>query len=743
MTARVLVQILSPEAGCSFVDDEGGVFVSDEGGWFDDSIGILKLSTEDFASTRQWTKDIINIDPIAYRMDQLYGGMVRSSGGGLDVSLSAFNATGWWLPAISYQCVISVTDTDDAHATTLMEGTLYRRNIDLPLSVSFDLYQKDYPTQLLSTVVDYDGNTVVSPKGFGAVSYVKPVRLPDSTTLIDDWVQKPDFSGLARNGAVSAVVGTKIYTGLGNAGGTLKNDWWEYDTSTKIWTQKLDFLGAARNYAVAAAVGTDIYVGTGHTGSGTFVKDWYKYDTLLNTWTAKLDFTGGNRYSAVAVAVGTKIYAGTGSDGTRKIDWWEYDTAANTWTAKLDFAGTARFAAVGAAVGTKIYVGTGDDGARTKDWWMYDTAANTWTTKLDLTGNARYGAIAATIGTKIYVGTGNDGAAAADLWEYDSAVNTWTAKNIFAGTVREYALLSAVNSVLYIFTGLSGTAFLRDFWTNNTTDYRRVYTTGGLTGISVYDDGVNVTSNAVIATSTFQYIVTPVGELTISGTGVSTQNYDIFSELCGAGWLNIGLVDEGTAIGTISRWQDTQVFVLDFLSQVASVTDAFFYVLGGTLYLHDMDMVSIYYGTVNYNVKTDLLEGTRYERAAPKSSARHKYKTRIAAEETIGKYVKEIDKEVSVLTPWAYGDEISVDTMIDTGNNTALWYALIYSVGTRFFAALPMQSTVLRPGTKVIMTDDRFTGKTITCTGHIRDFVFNFNGKKINIEGSTVSLLSA
>ena len=80
------------------------------------------------------------------------------------------------------------------------------------------------------------------------------------------------------------------------------------------------------------------------------------------------------------------------------------------------------------------------------------------------------------------------------------------------------------------------------------------------------------------------------------------------------------------------------------------------------LYLRDvilaanMDMTTRY-GTLSYDVAGDLLQGTRYERAAPKSLARYKYKTRMAVEETIGKYQGN-QAEKTVLTPWVYGDEL-------------------------------------------------------------------------------------
>ena len=83
---------------------------------------------------------------------------------------------------------------------------------------------------------------------------------------------------------------------------------------------RADFGGSARNAAVAAALGSKIYVGTGLDGANK--KDWWEYDPSTDLWTQKTDFGGTARFVAVAASLGSKIYVGTGNDGANKKDWW-------------------------------------------------------------------------------------------------------------------------------------------------------------------------------------------------------------------------------------------------------------------------------------------------------------------------------------------------------------------------------------------------------------------------------------
>jgi len=737
----LLISIFSDSAGGQFTSDSGGVFVSDAGGVFEDTVGILRLSTENFAGNRYWSGDVINIDPIAWRMDKLYGGACRLSGAGsISITLASLASVGWWVQELSYPCRIEYTDTLEDAAVLLFNCTLHLKNVDIPLSATFDVFPETYDSQLLSTATNYDGETVVIPKAFGTVTYITPTRLTDTASPTETWVQKADFGGIGVEAAVAAAVGTKIYLGTGNEGGIMRSDWWAYDTISGLWSQKKDFSGSDRQLAVAAAVGTKIYVGTGNDGADK--KDWYKYETTTDTWTAKTDFAGAARAYAVASSVGAKVYAGTGIGIASYKDWYAYDTTANTWAAKTDFPGTARYGSVAAAVGTKIYVGLGLAGASfMQDWYAYDTVADTWSAALTaFPGAGRNVAVAVAIGTKVYVGTGFDGSSALKDWYYyDTVANTWTTCTDLSGVARYYAVAAAVGNKFYIGTGTSASLYdMRDWWTQDTLSMKRQYSACGLTSCTVYDDGVDVTSNAsAIVNNAFTYNVQPVGEITISGTSPYIYSDDIFQYLCGSTFLNLGLNMAFTGTNAVDCLVTEQINVLDFLSNIAAAETIYFYIQSGVLNVRSF--ATGYAPAVTVNVSNDSLDSTNYFNVEPVKIYRTTWKQRTAVEESIGKYVKEIDQEETAITVYPYGSEMTVETFTETRTIAASRLAAIAAryLLTQTSLSMPLQSLSTKPGDELVLSDDRYTGHEIVAkSGIIRDIVFDIINKKWTIEAS-------
>ena len=764
----LLLQIQGPvDCGGNFADGAGGIFVSDDGFKMEDFASTMRISTENFAGYRYWSGDILGIEPIAFRMDKPYGGMVRVSGAGnIEIAMDAFPATGMnraggWMPETAYPCQILYTDALEDSAVLLMTGTLFRNTINPPRSISFNFYPDVYDADLLSTAVDYMGATVPLPMAFGAVEYVEPVRLADSVTLVDGWQQRSFFPAASRGYPVAASVGLYVYAGMG--GGYLK-DWWKYSVLLDTWTPIADFGGTGRSEAVATALSTVIYSGLGRESAATFKKDWWKYDTATGAWTQLTDYSGVAVIRAVAVAANGKVYVGTGSDTTTpgspyKKDWREYDPVGNSWASKTDFGGVARDGAVGVAVGTKIYVGLGYDSVSFyKDWWVYDTVANTWTAKTDFGGTARYGAVAGAVGTLIYVGTGIDvDGRKQDWWVYDTVANTWTAKANFGGAARSNAFGVICNDAMFVGLGFFESSPVNDFWRSKTTEVKQRFSAGRITsGFTVYDDGVDVTSNAsAITNNEFTYNVSPVGTLTISGSNAGFGNTGIiFTELCGADWLNIPLEERiGTTVQVnycyISRWQTQQIKAIDFLSEVAAATQCFFYVFNGSLYLYDMGATTP--PTAEYDAETDALEGTVYEKLPPFSLVKYDWIRREAVEAPAWT-VREI-KESTVLSTYVsselgeelmrpYGSESAVDTYSQTIFDIIhrLQRIADYTSCLRFVMNLPLTALSRFPGDKLLITDNRFDNSSLQSiadpyNAHVRDVVYDFIGKKITIEG--------
>ena len=100
----------------------------------------------------------------------------------------------------------------------------------------------------------------------------------------DHWTQKTDFPGTARGYAQGFAIGTKGYTGLGlleiGTGGnslTLIKDLWEYDPATNGWTQKTSIPGSGRAMAVSFVIGSSAYMGLGNNENVVNINDLWKY----------------------------------------------------------------------------------------------------------------------------------------------------------------------------------------------------------------------------------------------------------------------------------------------------------------------------------------------------------------------------------------------------------------------------------------------------------------------------------
>ena len=317
-----------------------------------------------------------------------------------------------------------------------------------------------------SIPVKYESSFTVgslSVKGHNGCGDGNSITLPLSMMNCgNNWLQKADFIGTARAGAVGFSVGTKGYIGTGYDL-TITKVFWEFDPVLNSWSQKADFGGTARNYAVGFSIGNKGYIGTGLNYDGN-QKDFWEYDPVLNIWTQRADFGGTARYAAVGFSIGAKGYIGTGDDGINKVDFWEFDPLLNNWIQKADFGGTARSYAVGFSIGSKGYIGTGDDGTFKKDFWEFDPVLNNWTPKADFNGVGRRWAVGFSINTKGYIGTGNDGMNSKnDLWEYDPLSNTWTIKADFRGTPRLSAVGFSTGNKGYLGTGDDG-IYTKDFW---------------------------------------------------------------------------------------------------------------------------------------------------------------------------------------------------------------------------------------------------------------------------------------
>ncbi len=129
--------------------------------------------------------------------------------------------------------------------------------------------------------------------------------------LGDSWSQRANFLGTARTAAIGFGIGNKGYIGTGfDSTGSRTSDFYEYDYLTDFWTQKLNFPGGGREFAFGFSIGKYGYIGAGSDG-GTLQNDFWEWNQSNNTWVSRTPFLI-NVTDAVTFTICNKGYVGTG-----------------------------------------------------------------------------------------------------------------------------------------------------------------------------------------------------------------------------------------------------------------------------------------------------------------------------------------------------------------------------------------------------------------------------------------------
>jgi N-acetylneuraminic acid mutarotase len=264
--------------------------------------------------------------------------------------------------------------------------------------------------------------------------------------------------------------------GTGYDGDDRRNDFWEYDPVKNNWTQKADFPGAARNAAVGFSTSTKGYIGTGYDGLNK-LNDFWEYDPANDDWKQISDFGGSARYGAVAFSINNKGYVGTGYDGNYLKDFWEYDPVTDAWTQKTSIGGGKRRDAVGFAINGKGYICTGiDNGSYESDMWEYEPENDLWIEKNrivnvsdddfddEYTSITGINKVAFSIGDYAYIATGGQGSAGNLVWEYEPVSDRWEMKTTLEASGRIDAVAFAIDNRGYLTTGRSSSYYFDDIW---------------------------------------------------------------------------------------------------------------------------------------------------------------------------------------------------------------------------------------------------------------------------------------
>jgi len=228
---------------------------------------------------------------------------------------------------------------------------------------------------------------------------------------------------------------------------------------------------------------------------------------------------------------------------------------------------------------------------------------------------------------------------------------------------------------------------------------------------AVYDDGVPIQSNVITnGDGTFSLKDSPVGEVTISGTGADTTLTNIMD--WGTTQLGINTYDDSgdrAPSPDVSHWATSQMPLIDFLSDVCAFFTHYFYIKADQLYLCDMlldngtdSLDEFEYFTASYSAAdaTKQVTATWTNREA--------YVGFLDDEVTTARYIKDYPQEVVVSNsdlPW--GTEITVTPYHDTISNvdTAIDNILIVLNKNTASVDLPIGTNLPDPGKKITFTD--------------------------------------
>jgi hypothetical protein len=259
---------------------------------------------------------------------------------------------------------------------------------------------------------------------------------------------------------------------------------------------------------------------------------------------------------------------------------------------------------------------------------------------------------------------------------------------------------------------------------------------------SVFDDGVNIDANVVDnADDTFSLTATPVGEVTISGTGTIETLSELYTWASAAARLSLSYTYsaslESSPSPSISYWWDSQGILIDVLSQISAYFRHLFYESGANLVAVEMSNTN---GTRSLIDGYDWFKSSYYEDPAPTSIIRASWVQRNAVEETIGKYVKDTTVEETQESTYPYGAEKSVTPYQYTRSDvsTSLTSLLAYEQKSQVHLSIPIVDDLPVPGEQITFTDTDNFEQDLAVTMFCRNVRYDFENDSVEISGDGV-----
>lgn len=145
---------------------------------------IVRASQIGFADTDgYWDQNILAMSPLQFRISNLYGGSNEFNFGDVTLALDTFDQAGVWPPPESVDALVIYAD-DNGTKHNLFNGSLYRKTLSRD-GIAYQFFGTFSDKMLLDegeayTAEEGDGEDVPLPRAFGAVKYMRAVRLPDT-----------------------------------------------------------------------------------------------------------------------------------------------------------------------------------------------------------------------------------------------------------------------------------------------------------------------------------------------------------------------------------------------------------------------------------------------------------------------------------------------------------------------------------------------------------------------------------
>lgn len=267
------------------------------------------ISESGYADTKYYDPYILGFVPPNYSTGDICGGFCELTFGSISLSPDLFDNE--WPPPINGELILKYTDTTEAAATVLFEGMAHLNERAITIdSIEYDIYGKNYDTDLLSETTDYDENEDIPiPKAFGTIQHQTPLRIADVSDL-------PTYHKSNLSGGLAKTFTAIADNGSGNCRITCNNH--EYSTSNNITIE-----GTDRQYngtyliTVIDSNTFDIdkaYVSTttGHAYNST---QWRVYDDGVPI-SCNVTDNGNDTFSLSASPVGEITISGIGDDET-------------------------------------------------------------------------------------------------------------------------------------------------------------------------------------------------------------------------------------------------------------------------------------------------------------------------------------------------------------------------------------------------------------------------------------------